>query len=143
MKYLGINKTLSAILGATIIVSFATLIYIVVTPKPGERFTEFYLLDSNGTASDYPTILTIGEDGKVIIGIVNHEYENVTYHLEVSFNDSLIHKEKVLLIENEKMEIPFTFTAIKKGENQKLEFLLYNIQQKEDYRTLHLWINVT
>lgn len=142
MKYLGINKFLSVILITSIIASSVTLIYLVVTPKLGEKFTEFYLLSPNGTGSDYPTDLMVGEEGKVIIGIVNHEYENTTYRLEVNFNGTLIHNENVFLIENEKWELSFTFKPSNKGQNQKLEFLLYNIQQKEIYRELHLWINV-
>jgi len=136
-------KGLFIVLIASIIGSFATLVYVVVTPKTGERFTEFYLLGPNGTASDYPTDLKIGEEGKVIICIVNHEYENVTYLLEISFNGSLVHEEPVFLVENGKRESPFTFKAIKKGENQKMEFLLHRNQETEAYRTLNLWVNVT
>lgn len=138
-----LGKSLSIVLIASIIGSFATLAYVVVMPKSGERFTEFYLLGPNGMASGYPIDLKVGEEGRVIIGIVNREYENVTYRLEISFNGSLVYKEQVSLINNEKWEEPFTFKAIKKGENQKLEFLLYKDQQIKTYRTLHLWVNVT
>ncbi len=137
------DKSLSIVLIASIIGSSATLVYVVVTPKTGERFTEFYLLGPNSTASDYPIDLKVGEYGKVIIGIVNHEYENITYRLEFNLNESLIHEKRVFLIDNEKWEIPFTFQATEKGENQKLEFLLYKNQQIEAYSTLHLWVNVT
>lgn len=137
-----LDKCISIVLIASIIGSLATLVYVVVTPKTGERFTEFYLLGSNGTAFYYPTDLKCGEEGKVIIGIVNHEYKNVTYRLEVIFNGSLINEEQVFLIENEKWENPFTFKATEKGENQKLEFLLYKNQETEAYRSLHIWIRV-
>lgn len=137
-----LDKGLSIVLIASIIGSSATLVYVAVTPKTGERFTEFYLLGSNGTAPDYPIDLNVGEEGKVVIVIVNHEYENVTYYLEVEFNGSLIHEEQVFLIDNEKCQSPFIFKAAKKGENQKLEFLLYKDQQIEAYRKLHLWISV-
>ena len=137
-----LDKGLSIVLIASIIVSCATLIYVVVTPKTGERFSEFYLLGSNGLAADYPTELMGGVEGELIIGIVNHEYENVTYLLEVTFNGSLIYEEQISLIENEMWESPFTFKAIEKGENQKLEFLLYKDRQREAYRTLHLWVNI-
>lgn len=142
VKVRTIDKILSIILVGSIIVSSAILIYIIVTPKPSEKFTEFYLFGPNGTASDYPTNLNVGEEGKLIIEIVNHEYENITYRLEVNFNGSLIYEEQIFLIENEKWELPFTFKATEKGENQKLEFLLYKYQQLEAYRTLHLWIIV-
>jgi len=137
-----LDKGLSIVLIASIIGSSATLVYVVVKPKTGERFTDFYLLGPNGTASDYPTDLKVGEEGKVIMGIVNHEYENIIYILEVNFNGTLIYKENVFLIENEKLEIPLIFKAKEKGEDQKLEFLLYKDQQIEVYRTLHLWINI-
>lgn len=138
-----LDKSLSIILIASIIGSSATLVYVVLMPKTGERFTEFYLLDSDGMASNYPTSLKIGEEGKMIIVIVNNEYENITYRLEVNFNGFLIHEEQVLLIENEKGESSFIFKATNKGKNQKLEFLLYRNQQIEVYRILHLWISVT
>ncbi len=109
---------------------------------PSEPFTEFYLLDANRTAYDYPTVLTVGEEGTVIIGIINQENENATYRLEIIFNGDLILEEHIFLIENEKRERPFTFKAIIKGNNQNLDFLLYKDQQKEAYRTLHLWVNV-
>lgn len=138
-----LDKVFSLLLIASIIGSSATLVYVMVIPNSGERFTEFYLLGPNGIASDYPTNMTFGEEGKVIIGIVNHEYKNFTYHLEVNFNGTLIHEEHILLIMNEKREISFTFKAIKKGENQKLEFILNKYENIENYRILHLWINVT
>ncbi len=138
-----LDKRLSIILIASIIGSFATLVYVGVTPRIGEKFTEFYLLDPNGKASDYPIDLKVGDKGELIIGIVNHEHENVTYRLEVNLNDSLIHEENVFLIENETWKTPFTFKATDKGKNQKLEFTIYKNQQIEAYRTLHLWVNVT
>jgi len=137
-----LNKGLSVILVISIIASSATVVYVVVKPKTSERFTEFYILGPNGTASDYPSDLKIGEEGKLIIGIVNHEYENVTYRLEVNFSGSLIHEEPIFLIENEKWESHFTFKVTKKGEDQKLEFLIYKDQQIEAYRILLLWISV-
>lgn len=138
-----LDKCLSIILIASIIGSSAILVYVVVTPKTGESFTEFYLLGPNRIASDYPTVLNVGEKGKVIIGIMNQEYKNVTYLLEVNFNGLSIHKEHIFLIENEKLEITFTFKATEKGKNQKLKFILYKNQQREAYRKLHLWVNIT
>ena len=136
------DKVLSVILVTSIIASSVAIVYVIAKPNTGELFTEFYLLGPNGTASDYPTDLKVGEEGNVIIGIVNHEYENTTYRLEINFNGYLIHEEQVFVIENEKWESLFTFKATEKGENQKLEFLLYKDQQIDAYRTLHLWVSV-
>ena len=135
-----IDKILSIILVASIIGTSITLVYVVVTPKTGERFTEFYILNSNGTASDYPTNLTIGEEGRLVIGIVNMEYENVTYRLELNFNETMIYQEYVFLTHNETWKTPFTFKPTIMGENQKLEFLLN--KDGEVYRTLHIFVDV-
>jgi uncharacterized membrane protein len=135
-----IDKILSIILVASIIGTSITLVYVVVTPKTGERFTEFYILDSNGTASDYPTNLTIGEEGRLVIGIVNMEYDNVTYRLELNFNETMIYQEYVFLTHNETWKTPFTFKPTIMGENQKLEFLLN--KDGEVYRTLHIFVDV-
>ena len=115
----------------------------MITPQTGEKFTEFYLLGQNGTASNYPTDLKVGEEGKVIIGIVNHENENVTYVLKINLNGATLKQEQVLLKENQKWSSIFTFKAINLGNNQMLEFFLYKENQIEAYRTLRLYINVT
>lgn len=138
-----LDKVLSILLIASIITSCAILVYVVLKPKTGERFTEFFILSQNGTAFEYLTDFNVGEYGKVIINVVNHEYKNVNYRLEVTLNGSMIHEEYILVHENEKWENPFTFKATKKGKNQKLEFLLYKNQNREAYRTLHLWVSVT
>ncbi|MCK4491168.1 MAG: DUF1616 domain-containing protein [Candidatus Altiarchaeales archaeon] len=39
-------------------------------PSRGETFTEFYLLGPGGMAGDYPTTLSVGGDGAVIVGVV-------------------------------------------------------------------------
>jgi len=78
-----LNKALTVILIAAIITSVGTLAYGVTHPKPGEAFTEFYILGPDGKADNYPTNLTVGENGTVIIGIVNHEHRNVTYYVQI------------------------------------------------------------
>jgi uncharacterized membrane protein len=66
-----------------VIVEVASLIYVMITPKTGEKFTEFYLLGSDGNATGYPSNLTIGENANVIIGLVNHEYKTINYTIEI------------------------------------------------------------
>ena len=152
-----VDKILTIILIISIVLAISMVVYVIVTPKEGEKFTEFYVLGPNGTASDYPTNLKVGEKGEVIIGIVNHEYANVTYRWEVSLNGEVIDEKSVELIPNDTWESPFTFKATRAGEDQKLEFLLYknpfekslikNASQKtlrgEPYRLLQLWVDVT
>ena len=78
-----VDKALTVILIIAIVASIGVLAYVITHPKPGEAFTEFYILGPKGKASDYPTKLFVGQNGTVIIGIVNHEHRNVTYYVEI------------------------------------------------------------
>jgi len=44
-----------------------------MTESLQEPFTEFYILGPEGKADNYPTDYVLGENGTVIVGIVNHE----------------------------------------------------------------------
>lgn len=144
MSKLNFDKTLSIILVIILIIAVAATIYIIVFPQPNEKFTEFYILGPNGKAGDYPTNLTLGQSGNVTIGVINHENMNTTYQLTVKLNQSILMNENITLANNEKKEIPFTFTASKTGNNQKLEFLLYKPPGNSTvYRSLDLLVNVT
>jgi len=138
-----LDRILSAILILSIIAAIAMTVYVIVTPKEGEHFTEFYILGPEGTADEYPTELAVGGRGNLIIGVVNHEYTDYTYLLKVKLNEVMIHEESIKLSHNETWESPFSFKAEKRGDNQQLEFLLYNNSNNtKAYRSLHLWVDV-
>ena len=147
-----VDKILTAILIISIVLALSVTVYVIITPKEGEKFTEFYVLGPGGMAEEYPTNLTVGEEGEVIIGVVNHEYAAVSYQLELKVNGGVIDQKSIVLTHNETWESPFTFKPKKAGEDQKLEFLLYknpfnkSVYGEEDeeeiYRALHLWVDV-
>ena len=138
------DKILTAVLIISIVLALSVTVYVIITPKEGEKFTEFYVLGPGGMAEEYPTNLTVGEEGEVIIGIVNHEYAAVTYQLELKVNGEVIDQKSIVLTHNETWEGPLTFKPKKAGEDQKLEFLLYKegLKETEPYRALHLWVDV-
>jgi len=82
-----VDKILSVGLIASVVAAGVTVVYVATTPKVGERFTEFYVLGLGGKIADYPTNLTLGESGTVILGVVNHEYEDVTYRILVRLDN--------------------------------------------------------
>ena len=91
-----LNKALTIILIITIIIAIASLIYIILNPRTGEKFTEFYLLDSEGDSENYTKSINLGENVTGIIGIANHEYKTVNYTVEIwllnqtyAFNETL------------------------------------------------------
>ncbi len=137
------GKILSVILILSIILAIATTTYIIVTPKEGENFTEFYLLGPGGMASDYPTNLTTTQVGSLIIGVINHEGDETSYRLVVTSNNTVQMEQTFTLNDGQKMEIPFNFTAGEPGE-RKMEFLLYKLPDNNKiYRSLHIWLNIT
>ncbi|KKG17787.1 hypothetical protein EO98_11660 [Methanosarcina sp. 2.H.T.1A.6] len=143
----GLDRALTVILVLSILLSVTTLFYVVITPKEGEHFTEFYLLGPEGMADNYPTNYTLGESGTVIVGVVNHEYRPVNYTMEVRLENKSLplpeDMQQVALAYNETWEEPLTLTPPVEGKDMKLEFLLFNETDKNTpYRDLHLWINV-
>ena len=143
-----IDKILTVILIFSILASVGTLVYVIMTPKEGEHFTEFYILGPEGMADNYPTLYAPGENGTVIVGIANHEYRTVNYSMEMWLeNTSLDLPENlrhISLGHNATWEEPVIITPPFEGKDMKLEFLLFNETEKiVPYRDLHLWINVT
>ncbi len=144
-----LDKVLTVILVISIIAAISTLVYIIVTPKQGEKFTEFYILGKYGKASDYPSKLRVGQNATVIIGIANHEYRRVNYTVEVwlvnavfennstvinhmyfmdRFNVTLDHRD--IDIEGNwtpQWETPYTFSIDRPGRF-KVWFLLFRDQ---------------
>ncbi|MDI6811475.1 MAG: DUF1616 domain-containing protein [archaeon] len=142
MKKETLDKILTVILIIAIITALAATVYIIVTPKKGEEFTEFYILGPSGKAADYPTDLSVGERGEVKVGVVNHEYESVSYLFRAVIENRTIGEKSFQLAHNETLEFPFVFSVEEKG-GKKLEFLLFKENQTEKpYRELHLWVNV-
>lgn len=143
----GLDRVLTVILVLSILLSVTTLIYVIITPKEGEHFTEFYILGPEGMADNYPTNYILGESGKVIVGIVNHEYRPVNYTMELRLENISLplpeDMQQVTLAHNETWEKPLTLTPPVEGKDMKLEFLLFNESDKKTpYRDLHLWVSV-
>jgi uncharacterized membrane protein len=138
------DRILTIILIISILASIITLIYVIVTPKQGEKFTEFYILGDNGKAQGYPTLMEAGKNSSVIVGITNHEYMLTNYTLDILLENVTLKKMNVRLKHNSTWKKKVFFTPEKTGKKLKLEFMLY----KEDnftapYRDLHLWVNVS
>lgn len=138
-----VDKILSTILIAAILGSIGTLGYAIATPKVGERFTEFYVLGLEGKTTYYPEELTVGEEGRVILGIINREHEAVNYQVEVMINAVRENQTGPLELEHdERWEETVSFTPHRAGDSQKVEFLLYKNEEGEPHLKLHLWVDV-
>jgi len=103
----------------------------------GEPLTEFYLI---GSAKGYPSNLEKGELGRVIVGVVNHEFEDAEYKLAIVHENETLREQWITLRNGEKWEEEIKFKLNEAGKH-KLEFLLY--RDEKPYRELHLWMNVS
>ena len=137
------DKMLSIILTLTILGALGTLGYAIARPKIGERFTEFYIEGLGGEAADYPEELVVGEEGKVIIAIINREHETITYRVEVVIDGVKNNGVGPVTLDHDgEWEEIVGFTPGRAGDNQKVEFLLYRQGQSDVYQRLHLWVDV-
>lgn len=135
------RKILTIILILSIILAISTAVYIIFKPNQNGS-TEFNLLSPGGNASVYPTNLTVGQNGTVILGIVNNESKTVNYHLVVNSNGVVISEQNLTLTNGEKNEIPYTFTAGSAGY-KKIEFLLYKMPDNTNiYRSQYIYVNM-
>ncbi len=161
-----IDKALVVATVVLLIASGALAVHIATTPRTGERFTEFYVLGSEGEADNYPEQLSTENESEVVVGIANREHETVNYtlavglgysyeemrsegqipddlNLEIPANDTYLemnieldHNEKW----NESMNISLGEETDQFEEPLKLNFFL--LRDGEVYRDLHLWVEV-
>jgi uncharacterized membrane protein len=161
-------KTLSIIVVVAIIGAVGVLFYSTSSSNIGEKYTEFYLLGQGGKAKDYPaefimkqgqvitvnpgTGVTSSDNGKVIVGITNHEEKETVYSLTVMIEgqpvkilyngDSNTQVTGIRLQQGEKWEQEVGFAPLHVGDNQIVEFLLFKDGGQAPYQELHLWVNV-
>lgn len=138
------DRILTVVLIISIVLAAGMIYFVITTPKIGERFTEFYILDKEGKAENYPVDLKYNSPSIILVGVVNHEYIPINYTVQVILDKGMLTDTRFRLDHNETWEKNMTFVPDKAGTDMKLEFWLF----KEDnftapYRELHLWVNVT
>jgi uncharacterized membrane protein len=138
------DKVITTALMAGVIVAIGILGYVISVSGAGETFTDFYILDQNGQAADYPQNLVAGEEGAVIIGIVNHEGREFSYRVEVVI-DGNKYKEigPIVLTDEQRWQEEVDFLPGPAAEKQKVEFILYVDGESDSYLDpLYLWVEV-
>ena len=137
------GKVLPIVLGIVTLGTLGVLGYVIATPKAGEGFTEFYILNLNNEAKDYPKESIVGEEESVIVGIVNREGETVIYRVEIKI-DGVKDSEvgPISLVDEQIWKMVTSFTPTTAGDNQKIEFLLYKNEEVTPHlEPLYLRIN--
>ncbi|MCK5774510.1 MAG: DUF1616 domain-containing protein [Thermoplasmata archaeon] len=150
------DKVLTVGIVVMMLLSVGMLIYIIVVPREGEAFTEFYVLGSGGMADDYPRNFIVGEPRSIFIGVGNHEHRTMNFTIVLSIdptaenvtvsslNDltlSTVNRPSlgIQVKDGSTLEIPCNFTIDQPG-SYKLQLLLFRGERM--YRDLHLWVRV-
>jgi uncharacterized membrane protein len=137
-----LDRIISTIILLIIIVGVIGVVYIVIHPTQGEKFTEFYILGANGKAGNYPTNLSAGQVGTLTVGVVNREQATTSYNLVIKTNGTILKQENITLNNEEKHEEVFNFTAGPAGQ-QTVDFYLYKLPDTNNvYRHTFLLVNV-
>ena len=137
------GRVLYGVLALALLTAAISATAIVVLPKPGERFTEFYILGPEGLAENYPREAVVGQPVTVTVGITNREGVPAGYRVEVRNGDHLIGQVGTLRLDSgETVERPVTFVPTEVGDDVKVMFLLYRDGGEEPYRSLRLWMKV-
>ena len=77
------EKILTIFVFLSILLAISSIVYIIVQPKFGEAFTDFYILTSNENTINYPRDILAGQNTSLILGLVNHEYKPMSYTIEI------------------------------------------------------------
>lgn len=139
-----LHRTLTWGLAVVLVVAVAGTIYLAVNPpETTDPYTEFYILGPGGNASGYPTNLSVGETGMVIVGITNHEHVQTTYTLVLELDNATIDRRNATIADEATWEERVRFSVQEPGR-QRLRFLLYKgANEGEPYRHLRLWLEVS
>jgi len=162
VKYSAVDKGLTVALAASIVVTGGMLAYVLLTPRPGEAFTEFYVLGPGGNASGYPSELKVSQPGSVILGVGNREHAGANYTIRVDLvgvqlaynatsesnetvevNRTTLSTFNITLADRQNWTQPYTFRINYTGL-WKVEFSLFKETDfASAYRELYLFIRVT
>lgn len=132
-------------LGATFVVALLVVVGLAIAPiGSGEQYTEFYVLGPDGTASEYPENVTVGETADLRVGIGNFEHQPRTYTLVVRTNETTFVTRTVDLDAREEWEEPIS-VVFDSPSRKTLHLELYVGQTTtgEPYRSLWLFVEVT
>jgi len=137
------DRILSIVLVLSALTAVGFFIYSLAMPKEGERYSVLSVLGSNGVAGEYDLKALEGEKVRVTLEVLNHEHEDISYHIAVSINGDKVQEVGPFYLSHAgRWEGEVTFVALKAGKSQKVEFQLFKDDGGEAYRAVHLWLDV-
>jgi uncharacterized membrane protein len=149
-------------LAVLLLLAIAATAYLILVPAQAAPYTEFYLLNGDGVAADYPTRMTAGQQEVVYLGITNHEGADARYTVEVFLLNRtgtalyggpvLVNSFSLTVPDEGTVEQPVRITP-KDPSLNRIEFLLFkgnapgpdviNFDRTDaSYRDLYLWVEI-
>jgi uncharacterized membrane protein len=136
------RKTIISLL-ASIIGSLALILLIGLT-GPTEKYTEFFLLDSQYQLGIGRNRYALGESLPLNFVVINHEGKTELYHLLLIDNhNAIMHIASVQLGDRQQWNQPFQLDLTELGDNKIFRFVLYREGDNEPYRSLQIVITVS
>jgi len=138
------DRILFSVLAGTAIISLIAAITIAIVLTPASFYTDFYLLNSDGKAEQFPFQTRVNLPVSVNMDIVNHEGSTISYTIEVQQDNTTIATVEPFQVPNGQTTsktIVFTPTIV--NDNLPIMFVLYRDNQSTAYRILRLWMKVT
>jgi uncharacterized membrane protein len=137
-----VDKVLNILLLVAVVGVLGTVAYVLIRNKNGEKFTQFYVLNLDGKADNYPHDIVSGQSGSVLLDIVNDEGAAAMYKIEILIDGQPVNEiDSIVLSQGQQWEQPVTFTPSKTGDNQEVQFELF-VNDSPLFQELHLWIDV-
>ena len=139
------NRFLTIFLAAAVLIVAGIIVYFYSTPAPKDKFTEFYMLNADGSTAGYPHQVAAGVPVRLIIGVVNHEKLSLSYKVKLVNNGAEIASYDIgRLPDGGKWEQAVAFTPRAAGPGQVYEFYLYTNEGNGPYikDPLVLWLDI-
>jgi uncharacterized membrane protein len=138
-----ISVPLVAVWAVLLIVAGGTAYYLADGSGEPPRFTEFYVLATDGRAIGYPSYLAPREVAAVTLGVVNREGRAARYEIVVKVDgETMDSVGDIVLDAGSRWEGVLTLLPTHGGVGQKVEYLLYKDGQAAPHRSLHLWVDI-
>ena len=163
------DAALNVLLVLSILLATTSVAYAVAVPKEGESFSELYYLteseDGELVADDYPTEFVRGESKPLVVGVGNHEHQQMDYTVVVQLQNVTVtgpNETQITVNERERLTSYQTSLADNEtdhrtiqlqptmiGQEQRVAFMLYRGEAPGEpsvetaYREVHLWVNVS
>lgn len=134
----------TTLLGVALVAAVLAVVGFALVPAgTGDPYTEFYVLGENGTASDYPDNVTVGEEATLLVGVGNFENREQTYTLVLRTDGTVLEERTVTLSPEARWEEPVT-VAFDTAGRKRLHLELYRggTTEGEPSQRLRLFVRV-